>query len=74
MAGCGMAIPGEWLALQHKLRDVVTNAKNYNYFGNRFGAPLLTVHKVNVWKIARLMPYLLFLVHKHPRIQKTYHV
>ena len=26
MAGCGMAIPGEWMALQHKLRDVVTNA------------------------------------------------
>ena len=27
MAGCGMAIPGEWLTLQHKLRDVVSNAK-----------------------------------------------
>ena len=27
MAGCGMAIPGEWMALQHKLRDVVTNAQ-----------------------------------------------
>ena len=27
MAGCGMGIPGQWLSLQHKLRDVIKNTE-----------------------------------------------
>ena len=44
MTGCGLAIPGQWLALQHKLRDFTPSAEALGMVVNESKTKLMVVN------------------------------